>query len=315
MQIRELGEFGLIRRIKKAVTRAGGNGPAVVLGMGDDAALLRLRAGEELAVSTDAFVEGAHFLRDTESPMTLGRRTSAAALSDLAAMGARPLGVVVALAAPPELPVAWVDSWLRGLLRVATDWSAPLVGGNLARAGEISFTVTVHGAVPRRRGLLRSAAKPGDRIYVTGELGRSALDLARAEAGQRPRKHIPTPRLEAGQKLRTLSGHGACIDVSDGVAGDLEHILQASRVGASVDLDRLPRPRGFLAACRTLGVDPDKLLVAGGEDYELLFTMRGKTRSEAGLERLLGVRVTELGRISRKLGLRGLERVVGFTHF
>ncbi len=315
MQLRELGEFDLIRRIKRAVARAGGDGPAVALGMGDDAALLRLRSGEELAVSTDGFVEGVHFRADTESPTTLGRRCYAAALSDLAAMGARPLGVVVALAAPPELPVAWVDRWLRGLLRGAVDWEAPLVGGNLARASEISFTATVHGAVPRRGSLLRSAARPGDRVFVTGELGRSALDWARAEAGRGPRRHVPTPRLRAGMALRRLRERGACVDVSDGVVGDLGHILRASGVGAELDTDRLPRPRGFAAACRALGKEPMRLLTAGGEDYELLFTTRANAPNETTLTRRLGVRVSEIGRITSGRGLRGLDGVAGFTHF
>lgn len=315
MQLRELGEFDLIRRIKRAVARGGGEGPAVALGMGDDAALLRLRSNEELAVSTDAFVEGVHFRAEIDSPTILGRRSYAAALSDLAAMGARPLGVVVALAAPPDLSVAWVDRWLRGLLRGAVDWKAPLVGGNLARASEISFTATVHGAVPKRRGLLRSDAKPGDRVYVTGELGRSALDFARADAGKGMRKHVPTPRLVAGQKLRGLPGRGACVDISDGIGADLGHLLRASQVGAELVSERLPRPRGFDAACRALGVNPQTLLAAGGEDYELLFTLRGKPLSEETLSRRLGVRVTQVGRITRERGLRGLEQIPGFTHF
>ncbi len=315
MQLRELGEFDLIRRIKRAVARSGGSGPAVELGMGDDAALLRLRAGEVLAVSTDAFVEGVHFRNDTETPTSVGRRGYAAALSDLAAMGARPLGVVVALAAPPTLSVAWVDRWLRGLLRGAVDWDAPLVGGNLTRADQISFTVTVHGAVPRRGALLRSSAKPGDRVYVTGELGRRALDLAQVASGQRRRRHVPTPRLDAGRRLRALAGRGACVDLSDGLVGDLGHILRASRVGAELDLARVPRPRGFDAACRALGADPETLLVAGGEDYELLFTLRGKPLSEPALSRRLGVRASEVGRITRGSRLRGLEAVVGFRHF
>ena len=147
MQLGDLGEFALIERIKRATARRGGAGKAVALGMGDDAALLRLRRGELLAVSTDAAVCDVHFRLQSEAPSSIGLRMLAAALSDLAAMGARPLGVVIALAAPPTTPVAWVDQWLRGLLRGAERWQAPLVGGNLTRARDLSFTTTVHGAL------------------------------------------------------------------------------------------------------------------------------------------------------------------------
>ena len=314
MKLRDVGEFGLIDRIERAVRRAG-RARGVVLGIGDDAALLRLRAGDDLAVSTDALVEDVHFRFASETPRAIGRRALAAALSDLAAMGARPLGVVAALAAPPTLPLAHAEGIVRGLLDGARRWDAPLVGGNVARAKQTSLTLTVLGAVRRGRALTRAGARPGDRIFVTGTLGGVALAVARAACGARVRV-APEPRLAAGLALARLRGIGGCIDVSDGLVADLGHLLRASRVGAEIDPARVPRPAGFAAACARAGADPERLVLAGGEDYELIFTLRSRL-SPAALQRRLGVRATEIGAITRVRGLRGLPAAgqSGWTHF
>ena len=287
----------------------------MVLGIGDDAALLRLRAGDDLAVSTDALVEDVHFRFASETPRAIGRRALAAALSDLAAMGARPLAVVAALAAPPTLPLAHAEGIVRGIVDGARRWDAPLVGGNVARAKQTSLTLTVLGAVRRGRALTRAGARPGDRIFVTGTLGGAALAVARAARGARVRI-APEPRLAAGLALARLLGVGACIDVSDGLVADLGHLLRASRVGAQIDPARVPRPAGFAAACRRAGADPERLALAGGEDYELLFTLRSRL-APAALQRRLGVRVAEIGAITRVRGLRGLPAAgqTGWTHF
>jgi thiamine-monophosphate kinase len=313
--LRDVGEFALIDRIA-AIARRAGSQRGVVRGIGDDAALLRLRAGEDLAVSTDAVVEDVHFRFDRESPRSIGRRALAAALSDLAAMGARPLGVVAALAAPPSLSVARADGITRGLADGARRWNAPLVGGNVARAKQTVLTLTVLGAVRRGRALLRSAARPGDRIFVTGTLGGTALAVARAVRGARMRA-APEPRLAAGLALARLRQAGACIDVSDGLVADLGHVLRASGVGATIDPARVPRPIGFAAACARLGVDPERLALAGGEDYELLFTLRPGAPGAAALGRKLGVRVAEIGVVTRGRGLRGptSQSLRGFRHF
>jgi len=315
VKLRDIGEFALIDRIERAVRRTRAT-RGVVLGIGDDAALLRLRVGEDLAASTDAFIEDVHFRFASEAPRAIGRRALAAALSDLAAMGARPLGVLAALAAPPTLLLARAEGITRGLLAGAQRWQAPLVGGNVARARQTSLTLTVLGAVRRGRALTRANARPGDRLFVTGTLGGAALAVARAARGGRVRV-APEPRLFAGQSLARLRGVGACIDVSDGLVADLGHLLRSSRVGAEVDPTRIPRPPGFAAACARVGVDPLRLALAGGEDYELLFTLRPSAATAASLRRRLGVAVTEIGAITADPGLRGIPQHVrrGFAHF
>jgi thiamine-monophosphate kinase len=315
----DLGEFALIERIERALRRArAAQGPAVVLGIGDDAALLRVRAGEQVAVSTDALVESVHFRWSAEAPAAIGRRALVAALSDLAAMGARPLGVVVALAAPGSLALARLDGLVRGMAALARSCGAPLIGGNLTSARETALVLTAIGAVRRGRALRRDAARPGDRVLVTGTLGGAALALARRERGVRQRSApAPEPRLAAGRALAALPGAGACIDVSDGLVADLGHVLAASGVGATLDPARVPRPRGFARACAALSVDPDRLALAGGEDYELCFTVRQGAPGARALARRLGVPVTEVGRIEARRGLRGVAAGLtsGWRHF
>lgn len=299
-RIRDVGEFGLIARIERLARREErrrGRG-SVALGIGDDAALLRVRRGEEVAVSNDSFVENVHFRFDQEAPRTVGRRAIAASLSDLAAMGARPLGCVVALAAPPALEVARFDALAAGLLGEAARHGAPVCGGNLTRARETSLHVTVLGAVERGRAMTRGGTRAGDRVYVTGSLGRSALERARAGRRGTRVRHVPEPRLDAGRRLARRRDLVACIDVSDGLRADLGHLL-----GEDLWLDlaaaRLPLARGLRAGARRLGLDPARLAQAG-EDYELLFTLRGRDPGAAALSRSLGVPVTALGTVERR---------------
>jgi thiamine-monophosphate kinase len=314
----DLGEFALIDRIERALRRArASGGPTVALGIGDDAALLRVRHGEEVAVTTDALVEAVHFRWEAEPAAAIGGRALAAALSDLAAMGARPLGVVVALAAPPDLALARIDGLVRGMAALARRCGAPLVGGNIARARDTMLALTAIGAVRRGRALRRDAARPGDRVLVTGALGGAALAVARAARAGRRRGPAPEPRLAAGRALAALPGAGACIDVSDGLLADLGHVLAASGVGATLDPARVPRPRGFARACAALGLDPERVVLGGGEDYELCFTVRPGAPGSAALARRFGLPVTEIGRIERRRGLRGVRdaSAAGWTHF
>jgi thiamine-monophosphate kinase len=312
VQLRDLGEFGLIDRIERAVRRLGA-APGVVIGVGDDAAVLRPKPREDVVVTTDALVEGVHFRWDTQGPRNIGRRALVANLSDLAAMGARPLGFTCALAAPPSLPLRTLDEMVAGLLREACEHGCPLVGGNLSRAGETSLTVTAIGAVSRGRSLTRAGARPGDRILVTGTLGGAALAVARAERGLGRIRGLPTPRLGAGRALARIPEVGACIDVSDGLEADLGHLLRAGGgLAAEIDPARVPRPPRFAASCVRLGLDPNRLALAGGEDYELLFTVRAAGPSSAALARRLGVPVAEIGRAVRG-GVRGGPG--GWRHF
>jgi thiamine-monophosphate kinase len=310
MQLRDLGEFALIDRIRRLAAQV--QGRDVMLGIGDDAALLRPRRGEDLAVTSDALVEGTHFRWDGETPRMLGRRALAANLSDLAAMGSRPMGFTFALAAPPSLEVRRVTGMVRGMLDLAESFACPLVGGNVTRARQTSITITALGGVRPGRILMRSGARPGDRILVTGKLGISALERARGRV-----RSVPSPRVEAGRVLARLASVTACIDVSDGLLADLGHLLEASGVGGEIEARRVPIPRGFAAACRRLKRDPLQLSLGGGEDYELLFTMSGKRPSAASLESRLGIAVTAIGRITER-GLRVVDsagRPAGWTHF
>ncbi len=324
MKLRDLGEFALIERIERAASRsrAVGRTRSLVVGIGDDAAVLRPPAGEDWVVTTDAHVEGVHFRWRTQSARCVGRRALVANLSDLAAMGARPLGFVFALAAPPDLEIRTFDGLLAGLLEEADAHGCPLIGGNLSRARQTSVVISAQGSVKRGRALLRGAARPGDRIFVTGTLGGAALEVARAAAGRGRVRGVPTPRLKAGRALARMAGLGACIDISDGLLADLDHVLDRSGCSAELDLASVPRPPRFEAACRRLGVDPIRLATRGGEDYELLFTLRGRGRSagrgaagpaQAALSRRLGVAVTEIGKVIKRAARR--QKTTGWRHF
>lgn len=313
MRVRDLGEFGLIARIERAAARVPG-GPAVRLGIGDDAAVVRARAGEDLVVTSDAFVEDVHFRWRNESPRHVGRRALVANLSDLAAMGARPLGFTLALALPPQLEVKRVDGLVAGLLHEARIHGCPLVGGNVSAARETSLAITALGAAARGRALTRSGARRGDRILVTGVLGAAALDRARAEQPRGRIRRVAVPRLGAGRALARLRGVGGCIDVSDGLEADLAHLLEPAGLAAELDPAALPVPPGFAAACRRLGLDPEKLARTGGEDFELLFTLRPSGPPAAALARRLGVPVCVIGRVV-SAGAAHRRGAGGWTHF
>ncbi|MFP6641083.1 MAG: thiamine-phosphate kinase [Myxococcota bacterium] len=312
----DLGEQDLIARIARAAGSS--RRPGVVLGIGDDAAVLRTRAAEDFVISTDATVEDVHFRWSTHAGRNVGRRALVSNLSDLAAMGARPVGFVLALSAPASLTVTRFDGLISGLLAEARDHGCPLVGGNLSSARQTVLSITVFGAVPRGVALRRDALRPGDRLYVTGTLGGAALALARSERAGSRMRGCPVARLEAGRALLRLQGHGACIDLSDGLVPDLERLLRASRVGAELRPDCVPVPRGFSSACGRLGLDPRRLSLAGGEDYELLFSVRARTAtrlSPRALSGRLGVPVSEIGQVTSGKGIAGLPEFEGYRHY
>ncbi len=233
-----MSEFDLIRDY---FTDVGARRTDVDLGVGDDCALLEVPAGQQLAISIDTLAAGTHFLPDCD-PESLGHKSLAVGLSDLAAMGAEPAWATLALTLPDHDP-GWIAAFSRGFAALAGAHGVSLVGGDTTR-GPLSVTVQVHGLVPAGRAIRRSGAAPGDRVYVSGTLGDAGLALRRILSGEpvdpvaRARLERPTPRVALGLALRGVAS--AMIDVSDGLAADLGHILAASGVGAEIDLTALP---------------------------------------------------------------------------
>lgn len=322
-RLSDLGETALIDRIARRAGRA--PGARWRLGIGDDAALLAGREREDLVFSTDTLVEGVHFRFSREGPRRVGRRALAVNLSDLASMGAAPVGCLLGLCAPPELPVATLDAIVAGFTFEARRFGCPLVGGNLSRASECSLAVTVIGRVASGRALRRAGVEPGDLLFVTGVLGLAALRRLAADRSGGRLLHVPEPRLQAGQRLARLRETRACIDLSDGLASDLGQLLRSARVGARagarvgarIDPAALPRAPGFARACDRLGLDPLRLQSAGGEDYELLFALAPSrlARDPGALARRLGVRVSRIGEVVSGRGIAGLPPIDVRHHF
>jgi thiamine-monophosphate kinase len=300
-------EFDLIARYFTRPVRSGG--PAL-LGVGDDCALLAPAQGEVLAISTDMLVEGRHFFAGADAE-ALGHKALAVNLSDLAAMGARPLGFTLALALP-AVDEAWLEGFSRGLFSLADQQGIDLIGGDTTR-GPLNICITVFGSVPAQHALRRDAAKAGDDLWVSGSLGDARLAL---EAMQQKlslphsalqsaasRLHRPTPRVALGLALRGIAS--GAIDVSDGLLGDLGHILQRSALGATIDADLLPF--GDVLQSQPLQTRREFAL-NGGDDYELCFTAAPAfhTRVQAAAAEA-GVRVTRIGCITPGPDLQVLD--------
>jgi len=299
-----MGEFDLIDRFfKRAVSRN-------PLGIGDDCALLAPAPGMQLAVSSDMLVEGRHFL-STVDPSRLGHKALAVNLSDLAACGAKPLAFTLALSMQ-SADEAWLAPFSRGLLALADEHACELVGGDTTR-GPLNICITVFGEVPQGQALLRSGAKAGDDIYVSGTLGDARLALeafrgtltlsAETFDAARARMEQPTPRVALGLALRGIAT--AAVDVSDGLLGDLGHVLRQSRVGARIEADVAART---MAAPLGGALDEERRLeyaLSGGDDYELVFTAPA-ARREAVLaaSRQAATPVTRIGAIEAAPGLR-----------
>ena len=323
-----MGEFELIaRHFKRPVRRA-------ALGVGDDCALLSPRPGMQLAVSSDMLVEGRHFFPDVD-PEALGHKALAVNLSDLAACGAEPLAFTLALALP-HADDAWLAAFAKGLFALADAHGCELVGGDTTR-GPLNICITVFGEVPTGQALLRSGAKVGDDIYVSGHLGDARLALEalqghialppEALAAARLRLEQPTPRVALGQALRGVAS--SALDVSDGLLGDLGHILRASGTGACIDTSITTD----LIAISALPIsargkfDPELLhqcTLAGGDDYELAFTAPVARRAAVAAAALASsTPVTRIGRIEAEPGLRlvdaqgrpVVQRYASFDHF
>lgn len=280
MDLKELGEFGLIERIKEAL---GGPMPDGVLGIGDDCAVLPQAGGMETLVSTDMLLEGSHFLRGDIPARLLGWKSAAVNFSDIAAMGGRPVGSFLSLGLPAGLDSDWMDAFLAGYKECSQYCGAPLLGGDTTTSQDgIAINVTVIGQCQRGRSRKRSSAVPGDLVCVTGPLGDSAAGLQAILQGVRgsedaetlvERHYRPVPRVSEGQALAATPGVHAMMDISDGVASDLRHILKASGVGAAVRTQDVPLSAELRRVCAQQGWDATTLALTGGEDYELLFTM------------------------------------------
>lgn len=292
-----LGEKKLIQQIRRLAR----GGPRLVTGIGDDCAVLRVPPGHELLVTTDFTIEGVHFRRDWHRPEGVGQRCLTRGLSDIAAMGGEPLAAFLSLAVASDVPAKWVKNFLKGLLGLAEQFGIPLAGGDTAQSADgIQADIVLVGSVPKGKAVLRSGARPGDSIYVTGELGSSAAALARlAEAkplgAEYSRYLLPQTRVAVGQSLRWHGLASAMIDVSDGLSTDLEHICQESRVGAEIEEEAIPRARVGMGK-KQVGIE---LALHGGDDYELLFTSAGTVPALVA-----GVRVTRIGRIVRSGGMK-----------
>ncbi|HTK96210.1 MAG TPA: thiamine-phosphate kinase [Terriglobales bacterium] len=280
-----LPERRLIDRIRRMAARpASARGrSAIVRGIGDDCAVLRLAAGADTLVTTDLCIEDVHFRRDWYPPEFIGRQCLTRGLSDIAAMGGEPVAAFLSLAVPAQLPQRWVDRFLRGLLALAGEHRAVLAGGDVSTSTRgVIADILVLGRVAAGKAILRSGARPGDSLYVTGALGVAEARIATLRSRHRTELVAPFPRLAVGRRLIGLAS--AMIDTSDGLSTDLKHICDESGCGAIVYAPALPAPAGLDFALH------------GGEDYELLFTAPPRARIPA---RLAGVPISRIGEITR----------------
>jgi thiamine-monophosphate kinase len=303
-----LPEKSLIARIRHLAgssTRRKSGKSAVLKGIGDDCAVLRIPPDCDSLVTTDFTLEGIHFRREWHPAESVGHRCLARGLSDIAAMGGEPAAVFLSLALPRDLPQAWVGRFTRSLMSLAQKYGVTLAGGDTAESPNgILADIIVVGSVSKGQSILRSGARPGDRIFVSGELGGSSSAVRQMVA--RPKKRLnprdyhrhfyPEPRIELGRILREKHLATAMIDTSDGLSTDLSHICEESGVGAELDAARIPRARVGRPSRK---VDFD-LALHGGEDYELLFTVPAAKRIP---DQIAGVSLSAIGRVTRSPGI------------
>lgn len=323
-----IAEKALIARIRRRAKT--GRNAAVVTGIGDDCAVLRIPrySGKpaDTLVTTDFSLEGVHFRRDWHSPESIGHRCLARGLSDIAAMGGEPVAAFLSLALPPDVSPSWVNGFTNGLLALAKKYGVTLAGGDTAESLDgILADIVVLGTVPKGKAVLRSGARPGDRIYVSGELGGSAAAFWKMRKDKKPRQKLnsaefpphffPDPRIELGRILaKGLAS--AMIDSSDGLSTDLAHICEESGVGAEIQEELIPRAR----VGRPLKAVDLGLALHGGEDYELLFTAHGNKRIPRQIN---GIPITQIGTVRRvrkifladRSGIRQELKPGGWEHF
>ena len=324
--VSDLGERALIERITSRL----GMPSWVVVGPGDDAAVIEPERGSFDVLTTDSQVEGVHFDRRYVPPDAIGHRALAVNLSDLAAMGSKPRAILLSLVLPDSLDVAFVDSMLDGLLALAARYQVAVIGGNITRSlGPLVVDITAIGTVRPRRRVTRGGARPGDVVYVTGSIGNASVGLGALQAGQHSyptseqRFLKPEPRVRAGMMLGRNRAASACMDLSDGLADAVRQVAEASHVGITLDADTLPIDDEVRRWHEAHGRDPVDAALCGGEDYELLFTVRpshhGRLRDVR--KRIGHLHVTRVGIVTRdrRLAVKTRDQVrdlpVGFEHF
>ncbi len=302
-QIRRMAKSDRLGQAERSVRPTGS---AIFAGIGDDCAVLRLLPGQgsrgaEVLVTTDFTLEGIHFRRDWHPPESVGHRCLARGLSDIAATGGEPVAAFLSIALPRDLPQAWVGRFLRSLISLGEKFGVTLAGGDTAESPNgILADIIVVGTAPKGKSVLRSGARPGDRIFVSGELGGSAAAVLQMRTKPKkklnprdyPRHFYPEPRVELGRILREKGLAAALIDTSDGLSTDLAHLCEESGVGAELDAALIPRASVGKPA-REVDLD---LALHGGEDYELLFTVRPGKRVP---KQIAGVALTHIGVITR----------------
>jgi len=310
MKLSELGEFGLIERLSKLVPT---RGPGVIVGIGDDTAVLETRAGTQLLATCDMLVEGEHFLLDRLTPFQLGWKALAVNVSDIAAMAGLPRFALISLGIPPDLPVEFLDELYRGLAALAANYGVVLVGGDTVRSRRgLVIDITVLGEVDRGRAVLRSGSRVGDLILVTGQLGDSAgglevlLRLPVKEKSHSPEEtalikaHLePHPRVQEARAAVAAGTVRAMDDISDGLAREIREITGASGVGANLWLDQIPLSPALQNLAETWGRSPLDFALYGGEDYELIFTVPAEQAPAVAraVEDATGTRTSVIGEI------------------
>lgn len=304
-------EFALIRSIQSAFD---GKTPQGVLGIGDDCAIIPQQSGLDTLVSTDMLIQDVHFRLEEIPPFMLGWKSAAVNISDIAAMGGTPTATFLSLALPENISGGWMADFVNGYKEISAKYGVALLGGDTtASANSLCINVTVLGTCPCGKAILRSGAMPGDLICVTGVLGDSATGFAAGlECPVLLAKHFkPEPRVREASVLAGTRGVHAMMDISDGIGGDLRHILERSGVGAIVDTDSIPMSDLMKQTCQKLGLDPLEKAISGGEDYELLFTMDPSCKPE--------IDYTVIGRITKipnQLVWDGSSKdFQGFKHF
>lgn len=320
-----IGEFGLIQRFIKKIRK----NRSVPVGPGDDCAVVRISGNRLLLLTTDMLIEGIHFRRDWMSPFEIGVKAIRVNLSDIAAMGGIPRFALISVGIPPRLVSRVAKDLFRGMKRATQENGVAIVGGDTNASDRLIINVALAGEPGDQRLLTRKGAKVGDFIYVTGHLGDSALGLLALQKGKKGsrynrfvRRHLAPPvRVQVGRKFSRIPGVHSLIDLSDGLAGDLRHLMEESSVGAEIWLHKIPTSRGFRREAASLGADPLTLALSGGEDYELLLTASPRQKIP---DKIDGIPVTKIGKIlPRKSGLKFLDtagrpvlkKVQSFVHF